>query len=98
MSGTGGDADGNEVKFPILTCQVHYDHTGGGHPPPPTVTPMRHDGDMEGLKWASHHHRSVCQGGVAEEMAAGRRGNAGDPGEGLSGLRKASQYGHLVSN
>ena len=66
-----------------------------GIPPPPTVTPMRHDGDMEGLKWAARHHRSVCQRGGAEETAVGRKEYLGERGEGLSGLRKA--YGRPLA-
>ena len=96
VSGTCCDVDSDEGKLPIPTCQVHYDHTGGGQPPPPTVPTVQHDSALEGPEWAACHHHSVCQGWVAEETAAGRIRDVGEHGEGFSDLLKASCVSHLV--
>ena len=37
----------------------HRDHTGGGKPPPPIVTPVRHAGALEGAERLTYYHRSV---------------------------------------
>ena len=44
---------------------------------------------------AGHRH-SVCQGVGTEEKASGIRGDAGERGEGISGLWQASCDVHLV--
>ena len=93
---TGGDADSDEGKIPTRACKGHRDHTGGGQPHPPTANPVRYSGAMEGSEKVSPNHLLVNQWGGTEETAVGRRGDTGERGEGLSGLRQASCDGHLV--
>ena len=47
VSGTSGDADGNEGTIPTPACQGHRDCTGGWQPPPPTVPLVQHAGSLE---------------------------------------------------
>ena len=87
MSGTGSNANGNASPLSKPANPIHRDYTGGGQPPPPTVPPMQHAGALESVKRATYHHRSVRKGGRNKETADGRREDAGESREGLSGLR-----------
>ena len=92
----GVDADGNKGTLLTPTFQGHLDHTVGDKSPPPMFPLVRHDGSLEGSERAARHHRSVCQGSVAEETAAGRRGYSGEYREVFSGLLQDSCNFHLV--
>ena len=57
VSGTGSNADGDSVTLHTLACQGNRDHAGRLQPPPPTVTPVRHAGDLEGSERVACCHR-----------------------------------------
>ena len=85
------------IQVYFYTGMSRYcDHTGGGKPPPPTVPPVQHAGDLAGAKRAEYHHFSVRQGGRYKETSDGGRGDAGECGYGLSGLHKTSSDAYLL--
>ena len=61
----------------------HRGDSGGRKLPPPTVTPVRHAGPLEGAEWAAPGYSTVHQWGGMEETAAGRGGDAGEFGAGV---------------
>ena len=69
----GGDAD---ALFQP-ECPGYNDHLGGGKPPPPTVTTMRHAGPMEGTKRQASRYRTVRK--------VRRKKEASDGGGGVEG-------------
>ena len=69
MPGTSGDEDGYAGPFYAPACPGHHDNFVGGKPPLPTVTPMQHAGPLACVEQKAHFHRTVLQGGGAEEEA-----------------------------
>ena len=77
VSGEVGDAYEATRAFPAPACVGHRDHSGGGKPPTPTVSPLGYVGAMDSLnlKCTPPQHCPMCQGGGAE---AGQDGCGGD--------------------
>ena len=86
MPGTSDDEDGNACPFSAPACIGHRGHFGGGKPPPPTVLLMQHSGPLAYVEQKAPCHRTVRQGGGAEEKAVSRGRIEGKHREGLSGL------------
>ena len=83
MPRTSGDKDGDASTFCAPACPGHLGSFGGGKHPPPMVTPMRHAGPLVYTKRKSPCHRTVCQGGGAEEVAVSGGLIEGEHGENL---------------
>ena len=60
------------------------------------VPPLRYVGNMEGTEQAVRHRQPVYQGGRGEAEAVGGRGDEGERGKILSGLREAYPYSHTL--
>ena len=82
MPGRIGDEDGDAGTFSAPACPGHPGHFVGWKPPPPTVPPMRHAGPLVYAERKVPCHRTVCQGGGAEEKAVSGVGIEGEHGEG----------------
>ena len=59
------------------------------------VPPVQHAGALASAERAASRHCSVRQGGREKATTDGGRGDAGEWGEGLSGLRKTTRVGYL---
>ena len=86
MHGPSGDEDGVAGPFSAPACPGHRGRFGGGKPPPSTVPLMQHSGPLTCVERKAPCHRTVRQGGGAEEKAVSRGGIEGELGEGLSVL------------
>ena len=73
----GGDEDGNAGIFLPPECPGYRHHFGVGTPPPPTVTPIQHAGDLLCTEIEAPFHCPVHQGGGKEAHTAGGGGAAG---------------------
>ena len=90
----GSDTDGDAGPLFSPACIGYRYYTGGGQPPPPTVPPVQHTGALMSAEWVASCHSSVRQGGGYKLTVDGRRGDAGECGEGLSGLWKTARGGY----
>ena len=86
MPGMSGDEDGDAGPFSVPSCTGHHGRFRGRDPPPTMVPLMRHAGLLTCVERKSPCHRTVHQGGGAEEKAVSGGGIEGELGEGLSGL------------
>ena len=86
MPGTSNDEDGDAGTFFAPASTGSCGNFGGGKPPPPTVPLMQHAGPLAYVEHKAPCHRTVCQGGEAEEKAVSGEGVKGELREGLSGL------------
>ena len=77
------DTDGDEGAFLAPECPGCRDHLGGGKPPSPKITTMRHAGPVAVTAWTPHEHRDVQEWGEEEEAATGGDGGKGKHGDGL---------------
>ena len=87
MFGTGGNEDVNAGAFFLPACPGYLHHIGGGKPPPPTLPPMIHAGDLAYNKQGAPFHRPVRQRREKESRKAGGGGTTVEFREGLPGLQ-----------
>ena len=92
----GRDTDGNVGSFLSTACPGYRHHIVGGKPLPHTLPPMEHVGDLACTKKEAPRHCPVIQEGGEEDPTAGRRGDAIDYREGLTGIWETVGYGRLV--
>ena len=71
MPRPGREEDSDDDALFQPACPGYRDHLGGGKPPPPTVTTMRHAGPMEVTKRQAPHHRTVQKGRGTKEASDG---------------------------
>ena len=69
MQWPGVDTDGDEGEILAPGRQGHRVDTGGGKPPPSTVTPVWHAGSVEGPEWDAQAHIAMYLGSEAEVTA-----------------------------
>ena len=79
---TSGDA--GAICAPA--CPRHRGDTGGGKPPPTTVTPVQPSGLQEGAQRAPTGDQPVQDGGGAEKETTGGESDVGHIGEGVPHL------------
>ena len=71
---------------------VHRGNSGGGRPPPPTVTYLQHSGAVEVPKRIAQAHIAVQEGGGAEATVFGGGGGKGGDFKGVQRLWSHPRY------
>ena len=75
---------------------VHRGNSGGGRPPPPTVTYLQHSGAVEVPKRIAQAHIAVQEGGGAEATVFGGGGGKGGDLKGVQCLWEHPQDGPVL--
>ena len=83
MNRTSGNKDGGAGKFYAPACPGYRGRFGGGKHPPPTVSPMRHDGPLVYTEQKVSCHHTEFQGSGTEEVVVSRGVIEGEHGEGF---------------
>ena len=96
MQWLGGNADFREVSIMASACTGQCGITVGGQPPPHTVTPVRHAGDMEFLERIVQEHSALQDGGEAEMTAFGGGGGKVSDLKGVQRLQALPRDGPVL--
>ena len=93
VPGGFSDTDGDAGALHAPACTRHRGDSGGGKPPPTTVSPVRLTDLQEGAQWAPHGDLTVPEGGGAETTTFNRDRDAEEHRKGVPRLWEADGSG-----